>query len=215
MRRRLCGLLLVIMGIAMLAVGGTMYARHLERAASAERNTATLMDGLRQELELRRENPLPRPTPDEDEETGEIVYPEMATADYYGLAMIGIIRVPSCGVELPVLSDWSYTKLEYAPCRYSGNIYAGDFILMGHNYSCHFKPLKKVELGAELEFEDANGLIWKYKVEEIDSIHRSDVEALASEHDLILFTCEEYGVYRFVARCSLVETIEPEPNPAE
>ncbi|MBR5490611.1 MAG: sortase [Oscillospiraceae bacterium] len=208
MRRRVWGIILVILGIAMLITGGTMYSRHLDKVASAERNTATLMDGLKRELELRHGKGS-LPNVDKDEE-GEIIYPEMDTADYYGLAMIGIIRVPSCGVELPVLSDWSYNKLEYAPCRYSGNIYAGDLVLMGHNYTCHFKPLKKVALGAEVEFEDVNGIVWKYRVDAIDSIHRSDVDALPSEHELILFTCEEYGVYRFVARCSLVETIEPE-----
>jgi len=205
MRRRLWGLSLIVLGIVMLAVGGSMYASHLSRVASAERNTATLMLGLKQELELRHENVVPLPAPDIDAISGEIVYPEMDTADYYGLSMIGIIRVPSCGVELPVLSDWSYTKLEYAPCRYSGNIYAGDLVLIGHNYSCHFKPIKKLELGAEVEFEDVNGYVWKYSVDAIDSIHRSDVEDLPSEHELILLTCEEYNAYRFVARCSLVE----------
>lgn len=128
----------------------------------------------------------------------------METVQHNGLEMIGIIRVPSCGIELPVLGDWSYTLLEYAPCRYTGNIYDGNLVLMGHNYSSHFKPLKKVEIGETVEFEDVNGVVWRYSVEEIDSVHRNDVDSLPSAHELILFTCEEYNVYRFVVRCSFI-----------
>lgn len=218
MNKKKAGIIFILFGFLMLASAVLFYANYQKREAEAEQHSLLMLQEFRANI-MQPLQPLPpqanHSPADEAIPFEEIIYPEMATADYYGLAMIGIIRAPSCGVELPVLSDWSYTMLEYAPCRYSGNIYAGDLILMGHNYSCHFKPLKKLEIGAEVEFEDANGTIWKYRVDGIDSIHRNDVDALPSDHDLILFTCEEYGVYRFVARCSLVETVELEQNEAE
>ena len=207
MNKKRAGIIFIVFGLVMIAASVFFQLGYNKREAAASQHSSLMLEEFKASEVRPATTPEPQTNiPDEKEE--DIVYPEMPTADYYGLAMIGIIRAPSCGVELPVLSDWSYTMLEYAPCRYSGNIFAGDLILMGHNYSCHFKPLKKLEIGAEVEFEDANGAVWKYRVDGIDSIHRNDVDALPSDHELILFTCEEYGVYRFVARCNLVETVE-------
>lgn len=220
MSKKAKGIVLVVLGLAMVIAATLMYSMYERRDIVAGQNAEKLLFQLSRDIEKQPVHSIPLPLPTEipsadsgDEAPSQpepIVYPEMTTADYYGLTTIGIIRVPDCGIELPVLSDWNYTILEYAPCRYSGNIYAGDLIIMGHNYWSHFKPLKSVELGALVEFVDVNGAVWQYTVDVIDSIHRNDVEQLPSEHDLILFTCEEYGVYRFVARCSLTGVSYPE-----
>lgn len=226
MSRKAKGTVLVALGLVMVLAATAMYAMYERRDARAGQNAEKLLYELSIKIENRASAPdayksavnIGRVDPSEDAgQTGsedgaeeEVVHPDMETADYYGLAAIGIIRVPSCGIELPVLYDWDYTILDYAPCRYTGNIYAGDLVIMGHNYWSHFKPLKNVEIGADVEFVDVNGAVWRYTVDEIDSIHKNDVDALPSEHELILFTCEEYGVYRFVARCSLVEVIYPQ-----
>ena len=205
MSKRGLGLAALVLGLVMVAASLVLTAMYEKREAAAGYNAEMLM----QEFAAREEFTVPLPTvpaptePVEDEE--EAPLPEMAREDYYGLPMLGVIRVPDCNIELPVLDDWSMWVLDYAPCRYSGSVYSGDFVVMGHNYTTHFKPLKKVEVGAAVEFKSVDGTLWHYTVEEIDSVHRDEPAKLPSEHELILFTCEEYGVYRFVARCSLVE----------
>ncbi len=39
-----------------------------------------------------------------------------------GQYYLGYISIPAIGIELPVLSEWSYANLKIAPCRYEGKI---------------------------------------------------------------------------------------------
>ena len=202
MARKIKAILLVCIGLAMVLTGLVMNNRLKENDDIAGRNAEKLIVGLKEQIELNREVYVPGPTPaPETEAEAEPEIPEMATADYHGIEMIGIIRVPDCGVELPVLSDWNYTKLEYAPCRYSGNLFAGDLIIMGHNYSSHFSPLHRIETGDSVEFEDVNGVIYPFTVAEIEYLGKTDTERLPGEYPLTLFTCTASGQNRFVIRC--------------
>ena len=206
MSRRGIGLVSLILGLSMVVTAIFLISIYEKREADAGHYSEMIMAEFNRAESLpSMPQTLPNTQYEPVEESEPEPIPEMPTADYYGLDMLGVIRVPECGIELPVLDNWSMSILEYAPCRYSGNIYSDDLILLGHNYTTHFKPLKKVSIGAEIEFESVDGKIWRYKVDEIDSIHRNDVDKLESEHELILFTCEEYGVYRFVARCTLTQ----------
>lgn len=210
MSRRGVGLALVVLGVVMVMSALLLITMFEKREAAAGYNSDMLMQEF-----IRNENAAPAVPavsvePEAEPEDGEesLPVPEMATEDYYGLAMLGVIRVPDCGIELPVLDNWTMATLDYGPCRYDGNVHSGDLVIMGHNYTTHFKPLKKVEVGAAVEFESVDGTVWYYTVDSIDSVHRDEPAKLYSEHELILFTCEEYGVYRFVARCSAAEAPE-------
>lgn len=206
------GIVFIVFGIAMVLASLLLTFMYEKREADAGHYAEVLMSEFTQAEVPSATITLPSPGAKENEATDSataVPVPEMATADFNGLQMLGVIRVPSCGIELPILDDWDMTMLEYAPCRYLGNVYSDDLIVMGHNYATHFKPLRKVAVGAEVEFETVDGFIWRYCVERIDSIHRNEPEKLPSDHELILFTCEKYGVSRFVARCSLVEIIDP------
>ena len=141
--------------------------------------------------------PLPDSTPRPDT--------PMAEKEYLGYAMIGTIRVPSVGIELPVLSSWSYELLNVAPCRYYGSIPGKNLVIMGHNYKSHFTPLHEVSDGAEVIFEDVNGMKYRYRVAQIQQLHKNDGELLPSEHPLILFTCTPGGQNRRVIRCEMAE----------
>ena len=126
---------------------------------------------------------------------------EMPEKDYLGYSMIGTLRVPSVGIELPILSTWSYEQLDVAPCRYTGSIPEENMILMGHNYKSHFTPLHDVEVGAEISFEDVNGIVYRYAVAEIIHLHKTDGELLPSSYPLTLFTCTPGGQNRVIVRC--------------
>lgn len=125
--------------------------------------------------------------------------------EYLGYSMIGTLRIPSVGIELPILDDWSDALLNVAPCRYSGSVAGNDMILMGHNYRSHFTPLHGIALGAAVEFRDVNGVSYHYTVAAIEYLHKSQAEELPSAYPLTLFTCTAGGQNRIIVRCDYGE----------
>ncbi len=118
-----------------------------------------------------------------------------------GYESVGVLRIPSVGLELPVLGNWDYDRLKLAPCHYSGTAAGGDLILMGHNYRSHFKPLYQVKPGDYVEFVDVTGTGYSYVVDRIDVIKGSEPEKLPADYELSLFTCTSGGQSRLVVRC--------------
>ena len=55
--------------------------------------------------------------------------PEMPVVTVDGNDYIGYLSVPSLGLELPIMSDWDYDKLQLAPCRQLGSVYTDDLVL--------------------------------------------------------------------------------------
>ena len=47
---------------------------------------------------------------------------EMPVETIDGVDYVGVLRIPSLALELPVISQWSYPLLKIAPCRYSGSM---------------------------------------------------------------------------------------------
>lgn len=58
-----------------------------------------------------------------------------------GYEYIGYLSIPSIGLALPVMKQWSYAGLKIAPGRYSGSLYTDDLVIAGHNYNRHFSPM--------------------------------------------------------------------------
>ena len=117
-------------------------------------------------------------------------------------AYIGMMAIPKLGLELPVISEWSYPKLKLAPCRYTGSVYRDDMIICGHNYVNHFRRFTEMEDGDEILFTDMDGNVFRYEVIQKELIGRNDTEHMVSgEWDLTLFTCEKGGKNRVTLRC--------------
>lgn len=194
------GALLVLMGLSMVFAAMFLHIVEQRQDRQAGENAAVLL----RQLELSRMSVPAAP---------EMVHPEesasevgaMPEKEYLGYAMIGTLRIPSLGMELPILRDWSYELLNVAPCRYSGSAPEENMILMGHNYKSHFTPLHNIAVGAEVTFEDVNGFLYRYCVEEITYLHKTEGEALPSDDPLTLFTCTSGGQNRIVVRCSTAE----------
>ena len=53
---------------------------------------------------------------------------EMPTVQLDGYEYIGILRIQALSLELPVMSEWSYSALKIAPCRYAGSAYSDDLV---------------------------------------------------------------------------------------
>ena len=125
---------------------------------------------------------------------------------------IGVVSVPALGLELPVMSDWSYARLDIAPCRYSGSAYADDLVIAGHSYRSHFSPLWQLSGGEEVIFTDTVGNVFTYKVTSVETVQPTDIELMVGDPDdadkgwdLTLFTCTYDSRARVAVRCSKTE----------
>lgn len=133
-------------------------------------------------------------------EIGEI--PEMTIVNIDGYDYIGVLSIPSLGIELPVMSDWDYSRLKIAPCRYYGSVFNDDLIIAAHNYSTHFKNIINLIPSDIVIFTDMNGLDHIYSVVCTDMIKPTDVSGmLDSGFDLSLYTCTQDGQMRITVRC--------------
>ena len=121
-----------------------------------------------------------------------------------GNSYIGYLAVPDLELELPVMSDWSYSGLKISPCRYCGTVKGNDLVIMAHNYKSHFGNLSKLPLGTIVWFSDMDGNQWCYEIGLIETLEPSHVDEMtAGEYDLTLFTCTSGGSHRVAIRCNL------------
>lgn len=133
--------------------------------------------------------------------------PEMTEVWIDGYAYIGYLTIPVLDLELPVMSEWDYTRLKLSPCRYSGSTKTDDLVIAAHNYSNHFGILSELSAEDKVYFTDMDGKKHSYAVQAIEVLSSDAVEEMTSgEFDLTLFTCTYGGQSRIVVRC--IRTVE-------
>lgn len=131
---------------------------------------------------------------------------EMTETLINGYYYIGFVGIPELELELPIMTDWDYKKLNIAPCRYTGNLYSDDLVLMAHNYYNHFGRLSSLSLGDTVTFTDMDGNTVFYQVVAMDVLDPNATEEMtAGEYDLTLFTCTYGGASRVTVRCDRTE----------
>ena len=132
---------------------------------------------------------------------------EMTVTDIDGWGYIGYLSIPSIGLELPVMSEWSYAGLKIAPGRYSGSTYADNMVVCAHNYAKHFSPIKWLAEGSQVYFTDMDGMRWSYEVSYVENLQPTQIEKMTEKTedsdnwDLTLFTCTTGGRARCAVRC--------------
>ena len=136
---------------------------------------------------------------------------EMTVTDIDGWGYIGYLSIPSIGLELPVMSEWSYPGLKIAPGRYAGSVFTDDLVICGHNYARHFSPVKRLAVGTTVQFVDMDGREWDYTVSKVETLQPTQIEEMVGkadgdDWDLTLFTCTTGGSARCAVRCTRVET---------
>ncbi len=130
---------------------------------------------------------------------------DMPLENIDGWNFIGVLEIPSLGLSLPIISDWSYPAMKVAPCRYSGSAYKDDLILSGHNYRSHFGRLYDLTGGEEVIFTDTMGNVFKYIVVERETVYQTAVDVMmGGDWDLTLFTCTMNGTSRVTIRCDRI-----------
>lgn len=193
------GLLLIV--AALLLTVYNIWAD--KRAGKASREA---LDTLIGQIESSRENSLDNKTANNEPLYERYPEMDMPHINIDGKDYIGILKIDSLGLELPVKGDFSYKGLKEAPCRYVGSVYTDDMIIAGHNFARHFGGLKNIGTGDELSFTDSEGNVFLYRVTEILQINGTDVEGMKSgKWDLTLFTCTISGRNRIAVRFERVK----------
>lgn len=192
---------MILAGIILLAIALCITAYNLAeafRASAAARKALQEIESLEKaEQTGRKKNELPAYVSDPNL--------PMPTEIVNGIEYIGKLEIPSQGLLLPVISEWSDEKLEISPCRYSGSAYQDNMIIAAHNYQGHFGDLDKLSKEDEICFRDMAGNTFIYQVVETEEIPGTDLDKMESgEWDLTLFTCTYSGKDRVTVRCERV-----------
>lgn len=127
---------------------------------------------------------------------------EMQVLQIDGTDYLGLISIPSVGIETPVIGELTDPNLNLAPCLYSGSYLEDSMVVGGHNYAGHFSPLPQVAVGDTVSFQDVNGRRFDYQVAALETLKGDDVDRMLEEGwDLTLFTCTYSGAERVTVRC--------------
>lgn len=204
------GLFLMCLGTVLLAAALSLFLYNSAQSQTAEKSTLNLLPQLVEQIAEAETAPteeirplIPPGTP------LDLLDPavfEMTEVEIDGHKYIGYLSIPELGLELPIMSDWSYAKLKIAPCRYSGTVLSEDFVIMAHNYQSHFGKLKDLSPGAEISYTDMDGVTTWYAVATVEILPPTAVEDMtAGDFDLTLFTCTLGGKSRVTVRCDRLE----------
>ena len=197
------GIICLLLGVCCLlgAIGLVAYNRW-----EAE-NAQVISQDLLADVQTLIEQPPTQPhLPDDPKplpEAAETVPAEMATVQVDGYDCIGILSIPVLELELPVLTDWSYSKLMKAPCHYYGTYYEPDFVISAHNYDSHFGRLSQLQPGDLVLFTDVSGKDHPYEVVLLETLSPyATQEMICSGFALSLYTCTPGGGNRVTVRCN-------------
>ena len=188
-------------GLLLIAAALALAAYNVIDAQRAARSAAQALEALSQTTAVSAAEPEEASA---DDAPAYLADPEMPmpTVSFDGNDYIGRVDIPSLGLSLPVISEWSYPRLKIAPCRYTGSAYLDNLIIAAHNYSSHFGNLNRLNTGDTVMFTDVDGNQFTYAVSLIEDLPGTAIEEMqAGEWDLTLFTCTLGGRSRVTVRC--------------
>ena len=188
-------------GLLLIAAALALAAYNVIDAQRAARSAAQALEALSQTTAVSAAEPEEASA---DDAPAYLADPEMPmpTVSFDGNDYIGRVDIPSLGLSLPVISEWSYPRLKIAPCRYTGSAYLDNLIIAAHNYSSHFGNLNRLNNGDTVTFTDVDGNQFTYAVSLIEDLPGTAIEEMqAGEWDLTLFTCTLGGRSRVTVRC--------------
>jgi len=204
--RNKAGIVCMLLGTVLIFGALSLFLSNQREAKEAEQFTGSLLPVLIEKIEEKEETDtqpltytLPVGTPIEYLDPSAF---EMTEEEINGHAYIGYLSIPKLELELPVMADWSYSKLQIAPCRYTGSVRGEDLVIMAHNYASHFGGISKLSEGDSVIFTDMDGIVTAYEVVVQDILDPYAVEEMISgEFDLTLFTCTYGGKSRVTVYC--------------
>lgn len=211
------GIIFLITGAVLILSALLLLLSNRQEDRRAGQEAQLLLAGIQSVLppETEPTTALTETPPDSTVSTGPTAPPEILPAEMPvvvidGYGCIGYLSIPDLGLELPVISEWSYSSLEVAPCRHFGSSRTDDLVIAGHNYKTHFRSLSSLEEGAEILFTDMDGIENRYTVRRMDKLDPESVDAVQnSGYDLVLYTCTPGGATRLAVFCDRVQENTP------
>lgn len=190
------GKLFIIVGVFLILISLTMTFYNKYEDLNAGKQAKAALDAFKSEVVV--QNHIV-----ESLTTEEVK--EMKTVNINGDEFIGTITIPTLNLELPVMSEYSYSRLKKAPCRYYGNLFTNDLIICAHAYETFFANLIKLNQNDLIVFTDVDGNNYAYEVLEIEILKPTDVDKMVNnEFDLTLYTCTSDNMNRVTVRCNRV-----------
>lgn len=199
--RRKAGIICIILGIVFVFAALSLLLLNQHEAQEAGAAASDVLPRLKTSITQEHKSA------NNANSDGKKVYPDpydtkMREVDIDGKTYIGYLSIPSVGMELPVMSEWSYPRLKIAPCRYYGSTKTGDMVICAHNFSRHFGPIKTLSIGDAVYFTDMDGVTTAYQVAEVSVLEPTDIEDMTDGgYPLTLFTCTYGGASRVTVRC--------------
>ena len=197
MRKR-AGVLLMIGGLLLMAAAMGLYLYNAQEDRLAGERAEQVMEQMKPSptpVTMTEVSPTPRPPKD-----------TMPVVEIDGNGYIGYVAIPVLEIELPVMADYSYEKLQIAPCCHEGATYSEDLVIAAHNYDKHFGGLKDLAVGDGVTFTDMDGDVYTYEVAVIETVAPTAVkQVLESEYALVLYTCTYGGKTRVAVFCELIQ----------
>ena len=193
MMRNKLGTICMLLGTVLIVAALSLFLWNRREAEHAAEAAETILPQVVEQIaETAAEAPAP-PDPFD---------PTMTEAEIDGYMYIGYLSIPALGLELPVMSEWDYTRLTIAPCRYSGSTKTDDLVIAAHNYARHFGGLSGLSGGEEVYFVDMDNMVSSYTVVAVEILPPTAVEEMTNgEYDLSLYTCTYGGRSRVTVRC--------------
>lgn len=119
------------------------------------------------------------------------------------------LKIPSLGIDYPVLSETSDELLKISLNKYWGNgaNEVGNYCIVGHNYANGklFGKLSQMGIGDTAILEDMKGRKVTYEAYKKEIVDPTDVSCTSQltngRREITLITCKNYGTQRLVIKC--------------
>ena len=194
MRKVTPGLVCVVLGVVLLLAAGGLYGYNRYEDAHAGAEAQTVVADLQQKVSETADTGA--------EADSDPLDPELPVVEIDGNEYVGEISIPAIGIDLPVMSEWSYPRLKIAPCRQFGSSRTDDLVIAAHNYESHFGKLSSLSEGDSVIFTDIDGIENQYVVSKIEVLDPHSVEEVEhSGYALVLYTCTYGGKTRVTVFC--------------
>lgn len=197
MRKASPGVLCVLLGVVLLLAALGLYGYNRWEDAQAGAEAQTVVQDLQEKVVEQTQSAASAPAIDYSS-----LDPELPVVELDGYEYVGTVSIPAIGIDLPVMSEWSYPRLKIAPCRQFGSSRTDDLVIAAHNYESHFGKLTSLTAGDSVTFTDMDGIVNEYVVNKVEVLDPHSVEEVEhSGYALVLYTCTYGGKTRVTVFC--------------
>lgn len=197
MRKASPGAICVLLGVVLLLAALGLYGYNRWEDAQAGAEAQTVVQDLQEKVVEQTQSAASAPAIDYSS-----LDPELPVVELDGYEYVGYVSIPAIGIDLPVMSEWSYPRLKIAPCRQFGSSRTDDLVIAAHNYESHFGKLTSLTAGDSVTFTDMDGIVNEYVVNKVEVLDPHSVEEVEhSGYALVLYTCTYGGKTRVTVFC--------------